>query len=78
MFGEKIKEKRKRLNMTQKELADSLGMGRNGERTLRRWENNESSPSPIELNVILNLKEEFTYKNDGKLFKFIDLFCGIR
>ncbi|MDK0684767.1 MAG: DNA (cytosine-5-)-methyltransferase [Clostridium perfringens] len=77
MFGEKIKEKRKRLNMTQKELADSLGMGRNGERTLRRWENNESSPSPIELNVILNLKEEFTYKNDGKLFKFIDLFCGI-
>ncbi len=31
-----IKEKRKRLGLTQKDFADALGMGKNGDRTLRR------------------------------------------
>ena len=40
-----IKEKRLKLNMTQKELADAVGMSKYGDRTIRRWENGECSPS---------------------------------
>lgn len=36
--GLAIKEKRLNLNMTQKELADSVGMPKFGDRTIRRWE----------------------------------------
>lgn len=44
---EAIKAKRKNLGLTQKDFADALGMGRNGDRTLRRWENGESTPSVL-------------------------------
>ena len=37
-----IKEKRNRLHMTQKELADAIGLPKFGDRTIRRWENDES------------------------------------
>ena len=37
-----IKEKRNRLQMTQKELADAVGMSKFGDRTIRRWENGET------------------------------------
>lgn len=80
MYGDRIKAKRLRLDMTQKEFSDSLGLGRNGQRTLRRWENNETSPSTIELNVILNYPEVHPFKVDQNFessFTFIDLFCGI-
>lgn len=40
-ISEQIKNKRKRLGLTQKDFADALGLGRNGDRTLRRWENGE-------------------------------------
>ncbi|MRB24697.1 helix-turn-helix domain-containing protein, partial [Bacillus thuringiensis] len=43
-----IKQRRERLVITQKEFADALGLGKNGDRTLRRWENGESVPSPLE------------------------------
>ena len=36
--AESIKLKRQRLNMTQKELADAIGLGKFGDRTVRRWE----------------------------------------
>lgn len=74
----KIKEKRKKLGLTQKDFADALGLGRNGDRTLRRWENGESKPSKLEFNSIMKFAEviPFKSKDDGK-FKFIDLFAGI-
>ena len=50
---EAIKAKRKNLGLTQKDFADALGMGRNGDRTLRRWENGESTPSVLEYKTII-------------------------
>lgn len=73
-----IKEKRLKLNMTQKELADSIGLSRHGDRTIRRWENGESSPSKLELNGIINFPENPPFPNpeDAK-YNMIDLFAGI-
>ncbi|WP_209121166.1 DNA (cytosine-5-)-methyltransferase [Alkalihalobacillus sp. BA299] len=73
-----IKSKREILNMTQKEFADALGMGKNGDRTIRRWENEETEPSPIELQAILNFPEEPPFPApENPKFKMIDLFAGI-
>lgn len=73
-----IKEKRKRLNMTQKELADAIGLSKFGDRTVRRWENEECEPSKLELKAILDFPEDVPFKNkkDAK-YKMIDLFAGI-
>lgn len=74
-----IKEKRINLGLTQKDFADALGMGKYGDRTLRRWENGESSPSKMELNTIMKFAEKVPYKQTNKKtdFTFIDLFAGI-
>ena len=75
---EQLKAKRLRLHMTQKELADAVGMPKYGDRTIRRWENGESKPSALELSHILNFPEKapFEDKPDAP-FKMIDLFAGI-
>ena len=73
-----LKEKRTRLNLTQKELADAIGLPKYGERTIRRWENNESRPSALELQSILQFPEEPPFPNPSKApYTMIDLFCGI-
>lgn len=73
-----IKEKRERLGMTQKELADAIRLPKYGERAIRRWENGESKPSNLELDSILNFPEEAPFKNpDNAKYKMIDLFAGI-
>lgn len=73
-----IKNKRMRLNMTQKELADAIGLSKNGDRTIRRWENQESKPSKLELNAILHFPEIAPFKNPEKAkYTMIDLFSGI-
>ena len=74
--SEAIKAKRKNLGLTQKDFADALGMGRNGDRTLRRWENGESAPSALEYKTILQFAEKtpFEVKDEMPEFKFIDLF----
>lgn len=46
-IAEDIKEKRLGLGLSQKDFSDALGLGKFGDRTLRRWENGESSPSPL-------------------------------
>ena len=77
---DKIKNKRLDLMLTQKELADTLGLGRYGERTIRRWENGESHPSSIELKVLLDFAKKIPFKNiidKESQFTFIDLFAGI-
>lgn len=77
-IGEQIKEKRERLHMTQKELADAVGMPKFGDRTIRRWENGESSPSALELKAILDFPEEVPFPNKtGATYRSIDLFAGI-
>ena len=73
-----IKNKRKRLNMTQKELADAIGLPKTGDRTIRRWENGESEPSKMELNHILNFPENPPFCNPISAdYQMIDLFAGI-
>lgn len=59
-----IKEKRNRLQMTQKELADAVGMSKFGDRTIRRWENGETQPSKLELNQILDFPEIIPFPNN--------------
>ncbi len=78
-IGDEIKSKRKALGLTQKDFADALGMGKNGERTLRRWENNESTPSTLEYNAIMSFASTvpFAPENNQTAFRFIDLFAGI-
>ena len=73
-----IKEKRERLHMTQKELADAVGLPKFGDRTIRRWENGESEPSALELRQILDFPEKVPFPNDptGR-YRMIDLFAGI-
>lgn len=73
-----IKNKRQKLQMTQKELADAIGMSKHGDRTIRRWENGESSPSALELKHILDFPENIPFPNPEKAtYKMIDLFAGI-
>lgn len=77
-YIELIKNKREKLNMTQKELADAIGMPKFGDRTIRRWERGETKPSALELSAILDFPEEapFTNKEDAR-YRMIDLFAGI-
>jgi DNA (cytosine-5)-methyltransferase 1 len=64
--------------MTQKELADAIGLSKHGDRTIRRWENKESKPSTLELNAILSFPEEAPFSNPEEVkYKMIDLFAGI-
>ena len=74
-----IKNKRISLGLTQKDFADALGLGKCGDRTLRRWENEESTPSIFEYNAIMAFAANTPYINDNskKTFTFIDLFAGI-
>lgn len=76
--GELIRSKRTRLNMTQKELADAVGLSKFGDRTIRRWESGETVPSALELNAILAFPEEVPFPNNKSAkYKMIDLFAGI-
>ncbi|NMM53421.1 DNA (cytosine-5-)-methyltransferase [Paenibacillus aquistagni] len=66
--------------MTQKELADAIGLGKSGDRTIRRWENGESRPSELEIKYILGYPEQPSFPNpqpEKSIFTMIDLFAGI-
>src|SRR5699024_1525685 len=77
-FSSLIKEKRTKLKMTQKELADAIGLPKYGDRTIRRWENNETSPSFPELKLILQFPDTPPFPNpENSKYKMIDLFAGI-
>lgn len=77
-YGQQIKDKRERLHMTQKELADAIGLSKNGDRTIRRWENGESKPTEPEFRQIMEFPENAPFKNpDEADYRSIDLFAGI-
>lgn len=77
-FKNDIKEKRIKLGLTQRDFANALGMGKNGDRTLRRWENGECTPSRLEYKSIMEFANDIPFKNnENGAFKFIDLFAGI-
>lgn len=79
IYSDGIKEKRLSLGLTQKDFADALNLGRNGERKLRRWENGECNPSNLEYKAILDFAKEVPFPNNiiNSGFSFIDLFAGI-
>lgn len=78
LYQSQIREKRLRLNMTQKELADAVGLPKYGDRTIRRWENGETKPSALELKAILDFPETNPFENIKNAdYKMIDLFAGI-
>jgi DNA (cytosine-5)-methyltransferase 1 len=82
-----IKDLRNKLALGQRELANLIGLGKDGERTVRGWENGEHKPSPLKWGAIVDLEEKMKgyYDNaalkQGRLenadFRFIDLFAGI-
>jgi len=49
-----IKQIRKKLNLTQEQLAHKLGVSW---ATVNRWENGKSKPSPLAMKQIENLTE---------------------
>ena len=73
-----LKNKRIKLGMTHKELADAIGMPKYGERVLRKWERGEEAPSQEEIKAILEFPEENPFPNNQNgRYKMIDLFAGI-
>ncbi|MBI6194032.1 DNA (cytosine-5-)-methyltransferase [Providencia rettgeri] len=82
-----IKQLRDNLGLGQREFANLLGLGKDGERTVRGWENGEHQPSPFKWSRIIELKDEMKrYYDKAPLkqqpiekskFTFIDLFAGI-
>lgn len=82
-----IKYLRDSLRLGQREFANLIDLGKDGERTVRSWESGKHKPSPLKWSRILELSEEMKrFYNHAPLkqgpieesrFTFIDLFAGI-
>ena len=75
-----IRAKRVELGLTQKEFAAALGMGPNGERTVRRWEAGETAPSAVESAFVSSLGHSASFDQGDREdapFTYVDLFAGI-
>lgn len=75
-----IAQKRIDLGLTQKEFAAALGMGSSGERTVRRWESGDTSPTAAECAFIASLDAGAPFgqgERSDAPFTFCDLFAGI-
>lgn len=68
MHGEKIKEYRKNLEMTQNQLAENLGVSRN---TVARWEMNAVKPDSWQM-LELALKHLIFEKNKKYSRQFVE------
>lgn len=77
--SELIKAKRKAFGMSQLQFAELLGLNKNGERTIRGWENGEHSPSITKIAAIEALQTSIPFKSNNQNvgLRFIDLFAGI-
>ncbi|WP_225976663.1 MULTISPECIES: DNA (cytosine-5-)-methyltransferase [Corynebacterium] len=73
-----ISDKRARLNMSTKELADAVGLPLNGHRMIRDWELGVSEPDATTFNRIMSFPERAPFPNNEQApLKMIDLFAGI-
>ncbi len=54
MFGNNIKEARKKKGLTQRQLADMIGAKHN---SVSDWENNKNKPDPDTINLLLGVLE---------------------
>ena len=75
-FASEFRELCKKAGLTRAELADLLDLS---ERTITRYENGQSRPSPIALKWIRHHTDEkrAQQRNKTSPFTFIDLFAGI-
>lgn len=82
-----IRSLRSKLGIGRTELANLLGFGSTGERTIRGWEEEEQEPSAAKWQTIIDLEKRmdaylanapFSQSPSDKYdFTFIDLFAGI-
>lgn len=63
MFGVRLKEERKRLGLTQPQLAEVVGSAK---RTVIDWEKDKSSPTAIQLTAMINVGVDTNYLLTGK------------
>lgn len=77
--SETIKKKRTDLGLTVKEMADAIGLGRDGDKKLRSWEKNEKKIPSNQYEKIMNFGTITPYikEPESPKFKYIDLFAGI-
>jgi DNA (cytosine-5)-methyltransferase 1 len=72
-----IKELRKKLGLGQRELANLIGLGKDGERTIRGWESGEHTPSPLKWSKIVDLEKKMQEFFEKAPLKQRNI-CGIR
>ena len=82
-----IKKLRKEFGLGQRELANLLELGKDGERTIRGWEAGEHKPSASKWSLVVDLPDKMKrfFENaplkqkprKEALFTFVDLFAGI-
>ena len=74
-----IFEKRESLGISTKEMSDALGLGENGDKLLKKWEQGIEKPDSKMVRKIKKFASDpvFTKEIDNPDFSFIDLFAGI-
>ena len=74
-----IKNRREELGLTVKEMADSIGLPKDGDRVLRLWESGNGRPDKITFGRIMTFADNRPFAKEvaDPKFKFIDLFAGI-
>ena len=74
-----IKNRREELGLTVKEMADSIGLSKDGDRVLRLWESGNGRPDKRVFRRIMSFADNrpFAKEVSAPTFKFIDLFAGI-
>ena len=79
--GSEIKKKRTELGMNRKEFRDALGMGIDGDRIIKMWEEGDLIPDDETLKQIQNFASCRPYSVEKPetqdTFRYIDLFAGI-
>jgi len=78
-MAEDIKKRREELGLSIKEMADAIGMSKDGDKTLRGWENGSIEPDKKQYKKIMSFASNRPYavRIDNPDFRFIDLFAGI-
>lgn len=74
-----IKNRREELGLTVKEMADSIGLSKDGDRVLRLWESGNGRPDKRVFRRIMSFADNRPFAKEvaAPTFKFIDLFAGI-
>lgn len=79
-IGKAILNKRKRLDMTRKELSDALDLSKEDEKNIAKWEDGKLEIDENTFNKIINFPEEAPFPNrpiEEANFRMIDLFAGV-